>query len=100
MTAGAPTFALRHAYTGRCTGNYSGGDHIVVATGELASGRLRRKAGDALCKPASKFWGLYPGHDHGDRQRDSTCKSCLAKADRLGIDVESLSHDTRVDAGP
>lgn len=29
----------------------------------LDAGRLHRAAGDALCKPRSKFWGLHEGND-------------------------------------
>ena len=90
------TFALRHAYTSRDTGSYSGGDHIIVASGEL-TGRLKRKVGDALCKPSRKFLALMQGSDYEDveTQRRATCKRCLAHAENFGVDLAQLSHDTR-----
>jgi hypothetical protein len=49
---------VAHAYTGRETGSYSGGDHVVVDA-PIRIGRLVRQPGDALSRPKSKFWGLY-----------------------------------------
>lgn len=89
-----PTFALRHAYTSRDTGSYSGGDHIIVATGEIR-GRLSRGPGDALCKPRGKFRALFQGSDHETKEL-SVCKLCRTRAARLGIDVGSLSHETNL----
>jgi hypothetical protein len=37
-----------------------------------------RVAGDALCKPRGKFWGLHPV----DAGRPPTCKRCVAIAGR------------------
>jgi hypothetical protein len=87
-------FALRHAYTSRDTALLSGSDHIVVASGAL-HGRLKRGPGDALCKPARKFTYLARGDDYED-QHTNLCASCTARAKRLGVELEYLSHDTPI----
>ena len=46
-----------HAYVPRQTARAVGANHAVL-TAPLTVGRLVRQAGDALCKPASNFWGL------------------------------------------
>lgn len=69
------------AYHPRDRGNAAGTQHLVV-NADFISGRLRRKAGDPLCKPAAKFWGLY---EH--RERAPTCKRCLDAARRHGLEV-------------
>lgn len=68
--------------------------HIVV-TEDLAKGRFKRKAGDALCKPSAKFWMLEPVRDTNmHREVDGFhqwgCKACQARAFKLGIDVNAL----------
>jgi hypothetical protein len=68
---------VAHAYTPRETGGYGGRDHIVVDE-FVSHGRLWRVAGDALCKPRGKFWGLHPV----DAGRPPTCKRCVAIAGR------------------
>jgi hypothetical protein len=67
------------AYNPSDRGNSAGGNHLVVSE-DLARGRLRREAGDALCKPERKFWGLYK---HPERK--PTCKRCLEISARLGL---------------
>lgn len=56
-----------------------GSNHLVTSV-DLVSGRLRREAGDALCKPAAKFWDLV----HAPERRP-TCKRCLELAARHGL---------------
>jgi hypothetical protein len=71
---------IAHAYTPNERGHYGGSEHVVVA-GDLRFGRLLRSAGDALCRPARRFWGLqdYPrGH-----QAPATCTRCIDVATRL-----------------
>lgn len=55
------------------------GIHIVVQQ-ELHRGRFRRSAGDALCRPRKRFWGLSAGFSarHGD-----PCITCAERAERL-----------------
>jgi hypothetical protein len=48
---------IAHAYTAQETATYGGADHIVVDD-EVRIGRLARQPGDALSRPAKKFWGL------------------------------------------
>lgn len=48
---------VAHAYTAQETATYGGADHIVVDD-EVRIGRLVRHPGDALSRPARKFWGL------------------------------------------
>jgi hypothetical protein len=77
---------VKHAYMGWSqTATNDGGDHIVVAEA-IASGRLKRKAGDALCKPSHKFWGLQPGH--ADK---ANCLRCLEIAERLALPAPEAS---------
>lgn len=51
-----------------------GADHYQLLS-PVTVGRLKRVAGDALCKPAKKFWGL----DGYDDKYTVTCKTCLYK---------------------
>jgi hypothetical protein len=80
------------AYHPRDAGNAAGSDHLVVST-DLVSGRLRRAAGDALCKPAQKFWGLY---SHPERK--PTCKVCLEIARRHGLSLPTPRGDEVTEA--
>jgi hypothetical protein len=79
MTSRVPTH-VEHAFTPRETGGYGGRDHIVVEQ-PLTAGRIRRAAGDALCKPAVKFWGLQ----RSSGTRPASCARCIALAERLGL---------------
>lgn len=77
-----PTLAVLSVYGSyhpRDRGNAHGANHLVLSS-KYVKGRLRREAGDALCKPATKFWGLYAEPD-----RKPTCKACLAVAARHGL---------------
>ena len=48
---------VAHAYTAQETATYGGADHVVVDD-RVHVGRLKREPGDALSRPAKKFWGL------------------------------------------
>lgn len=65
-----------HAYTPNESATYGGGEHLVL-TCDWSWGRLKRAKGDALCKPAKKFWGL---HDIDEAHK--TCPRCLELARR------------------
>ena len=54
--------------------------HLVTEV-DLELGRLRRAAGDALCKPRSKFWGLDPSCE--PVADEALCLRCRAIRDRL-----------------
>lgn len=77
------TLIIAHAYAGGSTcGHYSGGSHLML-TRPFSAGRLKREAGDPLCKSRSKFWGLEP---YPERPlSDATCKRCKEIAARLQI---------------
>lgn len=70
-----------HAYTPRETGSHGGGQHFMLLE-DLDAGRLKRKAGDALCKPRAKFWGL-----DAIVSGAVTCKICAERAERLVNDA-------------
>ncbi|MFF0630369.1 hypothetical protein [Streptomyces sp. NPDC004296] len=55
--------------------------HIVLDV--PLEGRLRREAGDALCRPATDFYEL----EHGDVEGDATCRKCIERAARYGVRV-------------
>lgn len=68
--------------------------HLVAAE-DIAKGRFKRKAGDALCKPAARFWMLEPVSDAQiNREVDGFlqwgCKACAERAAKLRIDVNEL----------
>lgn len=74
---------IASAYAGASTtGSYTGGLHLIV-TADLLRGRLSRSAGDALCKPAKKFWGLEPDPERD--LSDVTCKRCSEISARLQL---------------
>lgn len=75
------TLAVRGAHHPSDRGNSAGSEHLAV-TADYVRGRMRRKAGDPLCKPAAKFWGL-----HNTPERRPTCKRCLDIAKRHGLDL-------------
>jgi len=77
---------IEGAYNPSDRGSSAGGNHIVLEE-PLQFGRLVRQAGDALCKPAKKFWGLTgPGED-----RVLDCHHCIRQAFRLGWDFDALA---------
>ncbi|MGY5129230.1 hypothetical protein [Streptomyces nigrescens] len=55
--------------------------HIVLDTPLV--GRLRREAGDALCRPAYEFYEL----ERGDVDGEATCRTCLERAARYGVHI-------------
>jgi hypothetical protein len=79
MTVETTTLTVHGAYHPKDCGNSAGADHLVVDS-DYQHGRLKREAGDALCKPARKFWGLY-----SEPERKPTCKRCLEIAVRHGL---------------
>lgn len=66
-----------YAYSPRENVGSLGGLHIVVRV-PVHAGRLHREPGDALCKPAAKFWGL-----DGRENTPATCIGCLRAAVKL-----------------
>lgn len=68
-----------YAYSPRQTA-WSYANYHAVLDQPLDAGRLHRKAGDALCKPAQRFWGL---------ERITTspvdCPRCIELAERHGV---------------
>jgi hypothetical protein len=71
-----------YAYRPRPGDRTSPGSNHAVLDQPLNRARFRRQAGDALCKPAAKFWGLY---DDGPHQAPVDCQRCLATARRHGV---------------
>lgn len=72
-------FHVEDVYNPSDRGAQPGGSHLVLDEA-LHEGRLHRNAGDPLCKPAKKFWGLTGRHV----QRVS-CHNCARIALRLGL---------------
>ena len=69
-------------------GAMSNGSYHAILDQPLHVGRLRREAGDPLCKPARKFWGLNPGN----RKGGVNCARCLSLMQRYGVSVEAVSQ--------
>ena len=66
------------------SGYTNGQDHIVLDE-PFDSGRLHRRAGDALCRPhhaGGNLWGESDG---------PTCKRCLEIAERITEQVEAIT---------
>ncbi|MFE0189307.1 hypothetical protein [Streptomyces sp. NPDC058989] len=55
--------------------------HIVLDV--PLTGRLRREAGDALCRPVTDFYELEGGAVEGE----ATCKKCVERAARYGVRI-------------
>lgn len=55
-----------------------GKDHFQLLS-PVAEGRFKRESGDALCKPAVKFWGLQGFNDDSP----VTCRQCLDRMLKL-----------------
>lgn len=55
--------------------------HIVLDV--PLDGRLRREAGDALCRPAHEFYEL----ERDDVDAEATCRTCVERAARYGVRV-------------
>ncbi|MBO0871819.1 MAG: hypothetical protein J2P19_00340 [Pseudonocardia sp.] len=73
------TATVEYAFNPR-QGNRSNGAYHLVLAERLDSGRFHRDAGDALCRPRRKFWGLYEGNDSR-----ADCKRCVELAARHGV---------------
>jgi hypothetical protein len=78
-------WSVAHAYTPNEQATYGGGDHLLLQQ-PLVMGRLRREAGDALCKPARRFNHLMEVSPRSSPLPN--CKHCLRLAPRAGIDIE------------
>jgi hypothetical protein len=89
MAEGIP-FHAEDVYNPSDRGSHPGGSHLVVDA-PLHEGRLHRDAGDPLCKPAKKFWGLTGRHT--DRV---SCHTCVRMALRLGLPFDG---DVALDFG-
>ena len=74
---------VAHAYTAQETATYGGADHVVVDE-PVRIGRLRREPGDALSRPAKKFWGLH----------------AVAETDRLPTSIADIRIAERVVTAP
>lgn len=55
-------------------GAWSNGRNHLIVVADLDVGRLHRKAGDPLCRPARKFWGLQAREPEAFDQ--NPCKRC------------------------
>ncbi|WP_432001764.1 hypothetical protein [Streptomyces sioyaensis] len=55
--------------------------HIVLDV--PLNGRLRREAGDALCRPVTDFYEL----ERGEVEGEATCGKCVERAARYGVRV-------------
>lgn len=76
------TCHIRYAFNRR-QGPSSNGKYHLILDQPLHTPRLNRGAGDALCRPASKFWGL----ERGSAQAAADCPICLQRAERYGVTV-------------
>lgn len=68
-----------YAYSPRQTA-WSYANYHAVLTEPLSAGRFQRQAGDALCKPTRKFWGLEL-----ITTSPVTCPRCIELAERHGV---------------
>ncbi|QVJ00392.1 hypothetical protein KGD82_16665 [Nocardiopsis eucommiae] len=80
------TAHVGYAYQLRQSDRSISRDHAVLEQ-PLTVGRLVRKRGDALCRPRRKFWGLESVND----QRNITCPTCVARAERYGVTIRPLT---------
>lgn len=76
------TCHVRYAFNRR-QGAASNGKYHLVLDQPLNTFRLNREAGDALCRPISKFWGL----ERGSTQAAADCPICLRRAEQYGVTV-------------
>ena len=88
-TDGAVTAHVEYAYNPR-QGAMSNGSHHAVLDQPLHAGRLHREAGDALCKPARRFWGLEVGHDLANVD----CRRCVEMLARHNVTIRPLRYRT------
>jgi len=71
-----------YAYVSNQGPNSRARTHLVTDS-PIVSGRLRRAAGDALCKPRSKFYHL--SHECQEQPKERLCPRCVEIAERLGL---------------
>lgn len=78
------TLTVGYAYSPRQTATPIGAYHLVTLE-RLEAGRITRDAGDALCKPARRFWGLerHPSFE----KNGADCKRCREIAARLNLSL-------------
>ena len=77
---------IEHAYTPHETASYGGADHIITDE-PIHIGRLRRKPGDALSRPRTKFWGL----SHVEEERLPTARADIKIAERIVMNINKGS---------
>lgn len=75
-------WSYAYAYSPRESIRGDQGRVHVVTNEDLSQGRLKRRAGEVLCRPSGKkFWGLQ------SRAREefhaSPCQTCLARLNRI-----------------
>ena len=58
-------YRVAYAYSPRENVGSGGRCHLITPIA-ISAGRLQREAGDPLCKPARKFWGLDSGRTEAD----------------------------------
>jgi hypothetical protein len=78
------TAHIEHAYNPR-QGAMSNGSYHAILHQPLHVGRLHRDTGDALCKPARKFWGLATGNANAR----VSCTRCVELMARHDITVQT-----------
>lgn len=85
-----------YAYSPRPSSKNSiGRDHAMLDQ-PLTAGRFKRERGDALCKPAKRFWGLY-----AVVTSPVTCPRCIELAERYGVElVDPTKTGMRLDDHP
>lgn len=70
-------YAVAYAYNPKEGGSSNGKYHLIVTAAEgLTLIRVQRQKGDALCKPAAKFWGLDL------KDTSPSCPKCLAQLEK------------------
>lgn len=73
-------YRVAYAYQPRQGANSRGTNHLI-AVQAIDVGRLHRKAGDPLCRPARTFWGL-DGRSSSDFEANP-CQRCAEIRARL-----------------
>jgi hypothetical protein len=73
------TAHAEYAYNPRQGARSIAREHAILDR-PLRFARIRRDAGDALCKPRRAFWGLHPGSTP-----EVSCPRCLHLAKRYGV---------------
>jgi hypothetical protein len=73
------TAHAEYAYNPRQGARSVAREHAILDI-PLRRSRIRRDAGDALCKPRRAFWGLSQGSTP-----EVSCPRCLELAERYGV---------------